>query len=850
MNKKSIFLMSAAPCLLAIGILAGVQASKKGAVVRETHGTEYTLALDSSDTPNTLTSEYQNNVTGRVANASGWEMDLSFVNAKTASGKFVELAPRGMIYNFGANDEQITSINGIKFTGTGVLKARVAKAGQAGGAVMDEFVTLTSGTKETFPVSNYFQIMAGDGGAVIETLDISYSCNSTEYSLAHLAGTYTGMGNDGSTYQLDVEANGNAVIRSLDKEVNILLTGTSEMLSANRVKCTFVYNTYNIYYTMDISADKHSLTFVSKTDDVGGVAAGQVAEININRVYNVEDFEDYDGDGQGYTNSTTKYQTSKLRANYYADYYTGSNSGEIGGSGWPVMTSDDNTKYLATKGHNGSKAASFKFSNGSSMRYISMNELYGVPVVIGKGSYLSFWARGAYTSTNFNTNYEQNIPMKVYAYYATPLTPSNQATVRETFEFTVQKGSEWQHFEMPLTANRPYFGFGIYTKQSTGATAYVPFDDFLIYTDSPYATYSAPKAVNDMTLNKNAISLRGTRAEQLIPAFDPEDAADKVIAWESTDTDVATVDANGVVRGVAAGTATIRATTHDGGIVRTCEVTVTSDFMVSGTFIGFSNFENPFGDDFQTHIAIGIHSSGQVEAIVGGYDAKVSNVDFNTTTGEFTLTCDGSITVKGNNLAIGSIHGYYNPGTGKLVNVGLVGGDLSTYITSNDSIECSTTAGLLRFDCESDTATLRNTFARRQGSTWSVNRSVVECTDLDYVAGSKCLAFPINNVETSRCAFTLAYDISNQTLRQSAETLLFWVYNPTANNITSDFYVYDQASYNHHNGIVKSFTFKAQAWTLCASGLGGAEEVFNMQCFIGGSTLKTTLLFDDVIILG
>lgn len=54
----------------------------------------------------------------------------------------------------------------------------------------------------------------------------------------------------------------------------------------------------------------------------------------------------------------------------------------------------------------------------------------------------------------------------------------------------------------------------------------------------------------------------------------PANATDRVVTWKSSDETVATVDANGVVKAVAAGTATITVTTKDGGKTATCAVTV------------------------------------------------------------------------------------------------------------------------------------------------------------------------------------------------------------------------------------------------------------------------------------
>ena len=56
----------------------------------------------------------------------------------------------------------------------------------------------------------------------------------------------------------------------------------------------------------------------------------------------------------------------------------------------------------------------------------------------------------------------------------------------------------------------------------------------------------------------------------------PANASNQSVTWASSDEAVATVDANGNVTGVAEGSATITATTVDGGKTDTCAITVTA----------------------------------------------------------------------------------------------------------------------------------------------------------------------------------------------------------------------------------------------------------------------------------
>ncbi|MGE5473517.1 MAG: S-layer homology domain-containing protein [Ignavibacteriales bacterium] len=79
--------------------------------------------------------------------------------------------------------------------------------------------------------------------------------------------------------------------------------------------------------------------------------------------------------------------------------------------------------------------------------------------------------------------------------------------------------------------------------------------------------------VNGVTLPET-LELYVEDESTLTPAFDPADATYKEVTWTTSDSSIASVDSNGKVTALAAGTAVITVTTADGGKTDTCSVTV------------------------------------------------------------------------------------------------------------------------------------------------------------------------------------------------------------------------------------------------------------------------------------
>lgn len=83
--------------------------------------------------------------------------------------------------------------------------------------------------------------------------------------------------------------------------------------------------------------------------------------------------------------------------------------------------------------------------------------------------------------------------------------------------------------------------------------------------------------VTGVTLNQTELTVDRHATAQLTASVKPDNAANTRVNWKSSDTSVATVSTKGVVTGVSAGTATITATTADGGFKAECTVTVTDE---------------------------------------------------------------------------------------------------------------------------------------------------------------------------------------------------------------------------------------------------------------------------------
>lgn len=99
-------------------------------------------------------------------------------------------------------------------------------------------------------------------------------------------------------------------------------------------------------------------------------------------------------------------------------------------------------------------------------------------------------------------------------------------------------------------------------------------------------------AVTGVTVTPASQEVQVGKSTTFIATVIPDNATNKKVTWTSSDESVATVNEDGVVTGVKAGTATITATTVDGGITGTATIEVKEDDVIP-TPVEPGNTEQP-----------------------------------------------------------------------------------------------------------------------------------------------------------------------------------------------------------------------------------------------------------------
>ncbi len=148
--------------------------------------------------------------------------------------------------------------------------------------------------------------------------------------------------------------------------------------------------------------------------------------------------------------------------------------------------------------------------------------------------------------------------------------------------------------------------------------------------------FVAIKPVTAVSVTPSSLTLASNKTSQLTCTVTPSDATNKNIKWSSSNNNVATVSSSGLVTSKSEGTAVITATSEDGGLKATCNVTVhnhsytaTVEKAATCSQEGIRRYTCKCGDTYTEPIGKTSHK----------YVGKITTPAGCTTSGVKTFTC-------------------------------------------------------------------------------------------------------------------------------------------------------------------------------------------------------------------
>lgn len=219
--------------------------------------------------------------------------------------------------------------------------------------------------------------------------------------------------------------------------------------------------------------------------------------------------------------------------------------------------------------------------------------------------------------------------------------------------------------------------------------------------------------VSRITLSAStSLALTKGQTQKLTATIAPANATNQAVAWSTSDKNVATVGANGLVTAVSGGTATITCTAQDGsGVKAACKVTVT--VPVSGIQLSQTSAALTVGDTLTLTKTI-YPSDATNQAVTWTSSASsVASVDSN---GKITAKTAGSAVITCKSVSDNSVVGICNV---------TVKAAAATVIKTGKITLNKTTAGLVKGKNLQLTATVTPTNTTNKAVTWSTSNASV-----------------------------------------------------------------------------------------------------------------------------
>jgi uncharacterized protein YjdB len=295
------------------------------------------------------------------------------------------------------------------------------------------------------------------------------------------------------------------------------------------------------------------------------------------------------------------------------------NNGFEGGlNNWMIVGNVVNGKppaaIVANNAHSGTKAAVISGEGGVSSTVL-------MPVAGKKAVTFSAWAK--------------IIDLPAWAGFGIDYIDSSNNKITAD-QFSVTNTAYAQFSVVRITPpNTARVNIWTYKTSSAGKLC---FDDFCVTVAEVVNTSSVSVAPDPVSVAKGYTK---TLTATVLPA----NASIKTVTWSSSNTAVATVNASGVVTGVALGTATITATTTEGGKTGTATVTVTPPIAVTGVNITPDSVSIGVADSYTLTATTTPSNASNQNVVWSSSNTAIATV--NASTGAVKAVAVGTAVIKG-----------------------------------------------------------------------------------------------------------------------------------------------------------------------------------------------------------
>ncbi len=258
---------------------------------------------------------------------------------------------------------------------------------------------------------------------------------------------------------------------------------------------------------------------------------------------------------------------------------------------WTVDVSDNGYQFFVTEStwmycinnNNGLRVGDNKGNKYFSIKTVNVNNVDKIYLYNNnQGRYIGVYNDQdwrSYTTSPSNNNIKNTVTAFFKKVSGTDANLTS-ITLSGNYPTVFNVGDEFSHAGMTVMANYD----GQTPEDVTSSASFSGYNMSTSGTQTVKVSYGGKTATYEITVNTvpvTGITLDTSEAEievgqtlQLEATIQPENATNKEYSWSSSNVEVATVDENGLVSAIIAGSADITATTTDGGITAICTINV------------------------------------------------------------------------------------------------------------------------------------------------------------------------------------------------------------------------------------------------------------------------------------